>query len=84
VRLSRLFSSLTLLLLLCQFAVLTTPAAHRGRVATIFPTALTQAFAALRERLLASPLAVDTSPTPEQARRDFVALWADLETSGRP
>lgn len=33
----------------------------------------------LREKVRASGLMTDTRPSPEQARRDLAALWADLE-----
>lgn len=35
----------------------------------------------LRETVMASGLMTDTRPNAEEARRDFVALWADLEPS---
>lgn len=45
----------------------------------LVPEVLHQAMDALRERVQASALAVAAPADPERERRDFVALWADLE-----
>jgi len=42
--------------------------------------AMSQAFEALRAVVLASPLARDSRPSPEEERRAYVSLWSDLET----
>ncbi len=46
------------------------------------PPAVTEAFDAVRECVRRSPLMQDTRPSAAQERRDFVALWADLEQAG--
>jgi hypothetical protein len=43
--------------------------------------AANEAVTSLREAVMTSGLMRDTRPTPEQEKRDFVALWADLEHS---
>ena len=54
-----------------------------GRLIPRLPESVTgtlrTAMDGLREKVLASGLMTDTRPSPEQARRDFAALWADLE-----
>jgi hypothetical protein len=79
VRLSRNCSLLLLLLLLCQCLVTVNIARHGRHSPAGLPAAIHQAFVSLRERIQASPLAVESPTDPEQERRDFVALWADLE-----
>lgn len=43
-----------------------------------------QAMDELRTTIMASGLMRDSRPSPEQERRDFVALWADLQPASPP
>ena len=74
---------LTPLVLLTFFLVSQSPSGHlatTGRHIASPLAAVSQAFDALRAVVLASPLARDTRPSPEEERRAHVALWSDLET----
>jgi hypothetical protein len=83
VRLSRFSPILLLTFLLCYYTLLahTSPFGRQGSAQPF--KAVSEAFDTLHAAVLASPLARDTRPSPEEDRRAYVALWADLEPGAR-